>query len=196
VFFFALLYPFAWINDREHRIAAAAGGCILIKRETLERIGGLDSIRGEMIDDCALAAAVKHSGGGIWLGLTQETRSLRRYPRLADIWNMVARTAYTQLRHSPWLLGATVASMALAYVAPPLLLSAGGIAAWLGGAAWLLMVVAYLPMVRFYRLSPLWSLLLPAIALVYVAATIDSARRYREGKGGQWKGRVAWRNAR
>jgi len=196
VFFFAMLYPFAWVNDREHRIAAAAGGCILIKREALERIGGLESIRGEMIDDCALAAAVKHSGGGIWLGLTRETRSLRRYPRLADIWNMVARTAYTQLRHSPWLLGATVAGMALAYVAPPLLLSAGGIAAWLGGAAWLLMMIAYLPMVRFYRLSPLWSPLLPATALVYVAATIDSARRYRKGKGGQWKGRVAWRNAR
>jgi len=196
VFFFALLYPFAWINDREHRIAAAAGGCILIKREALERIGGLDSIRGEMIDDCALAAAVKHSGGGIWLGLTRETRSLRRYPRLADIWNMVARTAYTQLRHSPWLLAGTFVGMTLAYAAPPLLLLAGGIAAWLGGAAWLLMIVAYMPTVRFYRLSLLWSPLLPAIALVYVAATIDSARRYGEGKGGQWKGRVAWRNAR
>lgn len=193
VFFFALLYPFAWSNDPRKSTAAAAGGCILIRRSAYERIGGYAAIKGELIDDCALAQAVKR-GGSIWLGLTRDTRSLRPYPRLADIWNMVARTAYTQLRYSPLLLAGTVLGMAVTYLAPPLLLLAGGNAAWLGLAAWLALSFAYLPMLRFYGRSVMWAPLLPAAASVYLAATVDSAWRHWQGKGGEWKGRVQWQN--
>lgn len=193
VFFFALLYPFAWSNDPRKSTAAAAGGCILVRRSAYERIGGYAAIRGELIDDCALAQATKR-GGSIWLGLTRDTRSLRPYPRLADIWNMVARTAYTQLRHSPLLLAGTVLGMAVTYLAPPLLLLAGGNAAWLGLAAWLALSFAYLPMLRFYGRSVMWAPLLPAAASVYLAATVDSAWRHWQGKGGEWKGRVQWQN--
>lgn len=193
VFFFALLYPFAWSNDPRKRVAAAAGGCILIRRSAYERIGGYAAIKGELIDDCALARAVK-SGGSIWLGLTRHTRSLRPYPRIADIWNMVARTAYTQLRYSPLLLAATALGMAVTYLAPPLLLLAGGGAAWLGLAAWVAMTLVYLPMVRFYGVSVGWAPLLPAAASVYLAATIDSGWRHWRGRGGEWKGRVQWRS--
>lgn len=193
VFFFALLYPFAWSNDPRKSTAAAAGGCVLIRRSAYERIGGYAAIKGELIDDCALAAAVKR-GGSIWLGLTQDTVSLRPYPRIADIWAMVARTAYTQLQYSPALLVATVLGMIVTYLLPPLLLFAGGTAAVLGLLAWALMTLAYLPMVRFYNLSLLWSPLLPAAALVYVAATVDSAYRHWRGRGGAWKGRVQWQS--
>lgn len=193
VFFFALLYPFAWSNDPRKSTAAAAGGCILVRRSAYERIGGYAAIRGELIDDCALAQAIKR-GGSIWLGLTRDTRSLRPYPRLADIWNMVARTAYTQLRHSPLLLAGTVLGMAVTYLAPPLLLLAGGNAAWLGLAAWLALSFAYLPMLRFYGRSVMWAPLLPAAASVYLAATVDSAWRHWQGKGGEWKGRMQWQN--
>lgn len=193
VFFFALLYPFAWSNDPRKSTAAAAGGCILVRRSAYERIGGYAAIRGELIDDCALAQAIKR-GGSIWLGLTRDTRSLRPYPRLADIWNMVARTAYTQLRHSPLLLAGTVLGMAVTYLAPPLLLLAGGNAAWLGLAAWLALSLAYLPMLRFYGRSVMWAPLLPAAASVYLAATVDSAWRHWQGKGGEWKGRMQWQN--
>lgn len=193
VFFFALLYPFAWSNDPRKSTAAAAGGCILVRRSAYERIGGYAAIRGELIDDCALAQAIKR-GGSIWLGLTRDTRSLRPYPRLADIWNMVARTAYTQLRHSPLLLAGTVLGMAVTYLAPPLLLLAGGNAAWLGLAAWLALSFTYLPMLRFYGRSVMWAPLLPAAASVYLAATVDSAWRHWQGKGGEWKGRVQWQN--
>jgi hopene-associated glycosyltransferase HpnB len=193
VFFFALLYPFAWSNDPRKRTAAAAGGCVLIRRSAYERIGGYEAIKGALIDDCALAREVKR-GGSIWLGLTQQTRSLRPYPQIADIWNMVARTAYTQLDHSPLILAATVLGMALTYLAPPFLLLAGGGAAWLGGLSWAAMALSYAPMLRFYRRSLLWSPLLPAAALVYLAATIDSAWRYWRGRGGEWKGRVQWQS--
>lgn len=193
VFFFAMLYPFAWSNDLRRRVAAAAGGCILIRRSAYERVGGYAAIKGELIDDCALARAVK-SGGPIWLGLTRHTRSLRPYPRVADIWNMVARTAYTQLRYSPPLLVATALGMAVTYLAPLLLMLAGGAAAWLGLAAWLAMTFSYLPMLRFYGVSAGWALLLPVAASVYLAATIDSGWRHWRGKGGEWKGRVQWQN--
>lgn len=193
VFFFALLYPFAWSNDPRKRTAAAAGGCVLLRRSAYDRIGGYEAIKGALIDDCALASAVKR-GGSIWLGLTQETRSLRPYPRIADIWTMVARTAYTQLNHSPLLLAGTVVGMAITYLAPPGLLLVGGKAAWLGGLSWLAMIVCYAPMLRFYGVSLLWAPLLPAAALVYLAATIDSAWRYWRGKGGEWKGRVQWQS--
>lgn len=194
VFFFAMLYPFTWSNDPRKSTAAAAGGCVLLRQSAYRRIGGFAAIRSALIDDCALAKAVKHSGGSIWLGLTQETRSLRPYPDLADIWRVVARTAYAQLRHSPLLLAGTVLGLAVTYLVPAALVTAGGPAAWLAGAAWLAMSLAYLPMVRFYRLSPLWAPLLPAIALLYLAATLDSARRHWRGTGGEWKGRVQWRS--
>ena len=194
VFFFAKLYPFAWSNDPRRRTAAAAGGCVLLRRSAYRRSGGFAAIRGALIDDCALASAVKASGGSIWLGLTQATRSLRPYPAIADIWRMVARTAYAQLRYSPLLLAGTVLGLGVTYIVPPLLAFAGGPASWLAAAAWVAMSLAYLPMVRFYGLSPLWAPLLPATSLVYLAATLDSARRYWRGAGGEWKGRVEWRS--
>jgi hopene-associated glycosyltransferase HpnB len=193
VFFFAMLYPFAWVNDTSRRTAGAAGGCMLVRRAALDRIGGIASISGALIDDCALAGRIK-AGGPIWLGLTAETRSLRRYPRLGDIWRMIARTAYTQLGHSPLLLAGTVLGLAVTYLAPPLLaLGAGGAAALLAGLAWLAMAVAFMPILRFYGVSLLVAPLLPAIAFFYLAATIDSARRHFQGRGGEWKGRVQQR---
>ena len=196
VFFFAMLYPFAWVADRRRKTAAAAGGCMLIRRTGLERIGGLAAIKGELIDDCALARAVKNSGGSIRLDLTREAESIRPYPSLASIWNMIARSAFTQLHYSPALLIGTVIAMALTYLAPPVLLVFGGGAAWLGAAAWVAMTIAYMPMVLFYGLSPLWAPLLPATALIYLGATIASAWRHYRGRGGSWKGRVEWRSAR
>ncbi len=193
VFFFAMLYPFRWSNDPGRATAAAAGGCVLLRRSAYRRIGGLASIHGALIDDCALAKAVKASGGSIWLGLTRTTRSVRPYPGIGDVWRMVARTAYAQLGYSPLLLAGTVLGLVVTYLAPVVLVFAGGRAAWLAAAAWAAMTLAYLPMVRFYALSPLWALLLPAAASVYLAATVDSARRYWQGAGGEWKGRVEWR---
>jgi len=194
VFFFAMLYPFAWSNDPRRKTAAAAGGCVLLRRSAYRRIGGFAALSGALIDDCALAKAVKESGGAIWLGLTQRTRSLRPYPGIGDIWRMVARTAYAQLRYSPLLLLGTVLGLALTYLVPPALAFAGGAAGWLAVAAWAAMSLAYLPMVLFYGLSPLRAPLLPATAVVYLAATLDSARRYWQGAGGEWKGRVEWRS--
>lgn len=193
VFFFAMLYPFAWSNDPRGRTAAAAGGCVLLRRSAYQRIGGFAGIRGALIDDCALAREVKR-GGSIWLGLTRRTRSLRPYPGIGDIWRMVARTAYAQLGYSRLLLAGTMLGLVITYLVPPAVIFAGGPAAWFAGAAWVTMTLTYLPMVRFYGLSPLWAPLLPAIAMVYLAATIDSARRHWRGAGGEWKGRVQWRS--
>jgi hopene-associated glycosyltransferase HpnB len=195
VFFFAMLYPFRWVNERRRRIAAAAGGCILLRRSAYHRIGGYQAIRGALIDDCALARAVKE-GGPVFLALTRRTRSLRPYPHLADLWSMVARTAYTQLDHSPLLLAGTVLGLGLTFIAPPALVLMGGSGVWLASGAWAAMAIAYAPMLRFYRLSPLWAPLLPAVALVYLAATLDSARRHYRGRGGEWKGRVQWQSQR
>ena len=191
VYFFAMLYPFAWANDPHRATAAAAGGCVLIRRRAYERIGGCEAIKGALIDDCALARAVKR-GGSIWLGFTRRTRSLRLYPRIADVWNTVARTAYTQLRHSPTLLAFTVVAMAVAFLLPPILVWDGGNALWLGLLGWTTMTLSYLPILRLYRLSAMWAPLLPLAALIYVGATIDSALRHWRGKGGEWKGRVQW----
>ena len=193
VFFFAMLYPFAWSNDSRRATAAAAGGCILLRRSAYERIGGWESLKGELIDDCALARKVKR-GGAIWLGLTQRTISLRAYPRIADIWNMVARTAYTQLGYSPLLLGGTVLGMTATYFLPLVLLLSGGGAAVIGALSWAAMIVAYAPMLRFYGLSLAWAPLLPAAASVYLAATVASAWRHWRGRGGEWKGRVQWQS--
>ncbi|HUB95920.1 MAG TPA: glycosyltransferase [Stellaceae bacterium] len=196
VFFFAMLYPFAWANDPRRRTAAAAGGCILMRRDTYRRVGGYAAIKGALIDDCALARAAKQKGGRIRLALTRHTRSLRAYPRVADVRAMVARTAYTQLHHSPLELVLTVLGLALVYLAPPALAFIGGVAGLIGGCAWALMTVVYLPMVRFYRLSPLWAPFLPCVAVVYLWATIESAWRHYRGQGGLWKGRVSWQSQR
>jgi len=195
VFFFQKLYPFAWVNNPQKSMAAAAGGCILIKTEALERIGGIKSIRQALIDDCALARAVKSSGGKIWLGLSELTSSLRPYPNLETIWDMVARTAYTQLNYSPLLLAGTIAGMTIIYILPPVGLLLGlvlgqKLIAIACGLALILMTVSYFPTIEFYK-CPLWmSLCLPAIAFLYTLMTLDSALRYWQGKGGAWKGRV------
>ncbi len=193
VFFFAMLYPFAWAGDPRRRTAAAAGGCILVRSAAFAEAGGFAAIRGALIDDCALARAMKR-GGSILLAMSRETRSLRPYPRVADVTAMVARTAFTQLDHSLPLLAATVLGLCVAYLAPPLLLLAGGAAAWLGLAAWGAMALAYAPMLRFYRCSLWWAPLLPAVALVYLAATLRSALLHYRGRGGEWKGRVLWQS--
>ena len=191
VFFFFKLYPPRWIASGAARTAGAAGGCILIRPAALARAGGLEAIRGEIIDDCALAARVKASGGSLWLGLASGTRSLRVYGSFAEIGAMISRTAFNQLHHSWALLAASLAGLAVTYVAPPLLLASGEpLCMVLGGLAWGLMTLAYLPMVRFYRLAPAYALLLPAVALFYAGATLHSALRYASGRGGQWKGRA------
>ncbi|HEV2689613.1 MAG TPA: glycosyltransferase [Bryobacteraceae bacterium] len=190
VFFFFKLYPPSWIASSKHHTAGAAGGCMLIRLSAMARIGGIAAIRGELIDDCALARAVKR-GGNIWLGLTQQTRSIRDYSTFAEIRRMISRTAFTQLRHSGLLLAGTMIGLAVIYVGPPLLILSGDrVAAGLGFAAWVLMTIAYLPSVRFYGRSWAWALLLPLIALFYMFATVDSAVRYWMGRGGLWKDRV------
>ncbi len=191
VFFFFQLYPPAWIASRRFRTAGAAGGCILIKPEALARFGGLAAIRSAVIDDCALARAVKRTGGRLWLSLTPETYSLRGYSSFKEVRNMISRTAFNQLHHSSWLLIATSIGLIVTYVVPVLAAGAGkGLSRSLGLAAWLLMSLCFLPTVRFYRLSPLWALALPATASFYLAATIRSAILYWEGRGGEWKGRA------
>jgi hopene-associated glycosyltransferase HpnB len=190
VFFFFMLYPPAWIHSPQRRIAAAAGGCMLVRPEMLERAGGIAAIRSEIIDDCALARRIKRAGGRIWLGLTASTHSLRRYGSFGEIQRMIARTAFNQLQHSATMLTGAVFGLALVYLLPLVLLLTGN---WrlmlLGGAAYLLMLIAYLPMVRFYGLWAGWALALPLAALFYVVSTVDSARKFWSGHGGEWKGR-------
>ena len=193
VFFFQMLYPFAWIRDRRKRTAGAAGGCMLVRRQALTGIGGLAAIRGEIIDDCALGHAIKR-GGPIWLGLSGGTRSLRPYPELGDIWRMVTRTAYAQLGYSPAVLAAALLGLALIFLAPVAATVLGGDAVPLGLAAWAAMALAFLPTLRFYRRSPAGAPAFPAIALIYMAATMDSAWRYWHGRGGEWKGRIQQRS--
>ena len=193
VFFFAKLYPFSWVNNPRNRTAAAAGGCMLVRRTALEEAGGIESIRAELIDDCSLAARIKHRGEGrhpIRLDVAARSVSLRPYDNWREIWNMIARTAFTQLHYSAWLLAGTLAGMAIIYLTPPvaaLALGPRGLPAWL---AWAAMCCAYAPMLRYYGRSPLWAPFLPLVALFYVGATFASAVRYWRGKGGQWKARV------
>jgi hopene-associated glycosyltransferase HpnB len=187
VFFFAMLYPFARVNDKRSRIAAAAGGCMLARADAIEAIGGLAAIKGALIDDCALAAALK-AHGPIRLDLAQQSRSLRGYEDWAGLWNVIGRSAYTQLKYSPWRLAGTVAGMLWLFLAPPVLAVAAGSAVAL--LAWLLMAAIYVPILRYYGRSPLWAPALPIVALFYVGATLASAWRYWRGRGGQWKGRV------
>jgi hopene-associated glycosyltransferase HpnB len=201
VFFFQKLYPFRWVNQARNTTAAAAGGCILLRHDALERIGGLAAIHRALIDDCTLAEAVKRNdraqfgAGRLWLGLSDSTISLRPYPDLESIWTMVARTAFSQLDHSAWMLLGTVVGMGLVYLLPPVGLISGLVLAnppliALGLAGWGLMAIAYGPMLRFYRLSPLRALSLPVVALLYSLMTLDSALRHWRGRGGAWKGRT------
>jgi hopene-associated glycosyltransferase HpnB len=191
VFFFQMLYPFAWANDPHRRLAAAAGGAMLVTRAVMDRTDGVSRIRGELIDDCALARTVKSSGGRTWLGHSSQAWSLRVYRRWSEIWDMIARTAYTQLRSSPLLLLGCLAGLGLLYAAPPLLtLGARGFARLLGSLAWAAMILAFQPTLRRYRRLPFWGIALPLIALFYLGATLASALRHYFGHGGGWKNRV------
>ncbi|WP_344123619.1 glycosyltransferase [Streptomyces blastmyceticus] len=195
VYFFSQLYPFRWVNRPGARTAAAAGGCVLLRREAAERAGVPDSIRQAVIDDVSLARAVKRSGGRIWLGLAERVDSVRPYPGLAPLWRMVSRSAYAQLRHNPLLLAGTVAGMAVLYLAPPVAVLAGaltGDAVTLaaGAAAWAVMTGTYVPMLRYYRQSPALAPLLPFTGLLYLLMTVDSAVQHYRGRGAAWKGRT------
>jgi hopene-associated glycosyltransferase HpnB len=203
VYFFAQLYPFRRVNVPGSRTAAAAGGCMLIRRETLDKAGGVAEIRGALIDDVAMGRLIKGQRGRTWLGVTRQVVSVRPYPGLASLWQMVARSAYTQLRYSPALLAGTLLGLLFLYALPPAGTIAG-LAVWLAGGAtgpaaftfgaglagWALMSLSYLPMLRLYRLSPLRAPGLPLIALLYAAMTADSARRHYAGRGAQWRGRT------
>jgi hopene-associated glycosyltransferase HpnB len=213
VFFFQKLYPFRWVNNPNNSTAAAAGGCILIHRDALNRIGGIQSVRQALIDDCALAKAVKSSNlnkgilsrltspivpekkGRIWLGLSTLTRSLRPYPTLSSIWEMVTRTAFTQLNYSLLLLLGTLLGMTIIYIVPTIgvilgFLSENWLMTLVGLITWILMAIAYYPTLRLYQSSPLLAFCLPAIAFLYTLMTLDSALHHWQGQGGAWKGRV------
>jgi hopene-associated glycosyltransferase HpnB len=204
VYFFAQLYPFRRVNVPGSRTAAAAGGCMLVRRRALERSGGLAPISGALIDDVAMGRMIKRQRGRCWLGLSRQVVSVRPYPGLASLWQMVARSAYVQLNYSPALLAATIIGLLFLYLLPPagavaglaVLLSGGaapGPAALVAGAGlagWALMSLSYLPMLRLYRLSPLRAPTLPLIALLYASMTADSARRHHTGRGAEWRGRT------
>ncbi len=199
VFFFQKLYPFPWVNNPQCPIAAAAGGCILIRRQVLEKIGGLKTIRNALIDDCNLAKTIKFANpqqpSPIWLGLSSSVFSLRPYNSLKTIWDMVARTAYNQLNYSPLLLIITLLGLVVMYLIAPVALIWGLIShnyqvVAMGIIIWLLISIAYFPTVKLYQISWLWVLTLPAIAIFYSLMTVDSAIRYAQGQGGSWKGRV------
>jgi hopene-associated glycosyltransferase HpnB len=187
VYFFFKLYPPNWVRDPRKSAAAAAGGCMLVRSDALDRIGGASAIRGELIDDCALASRIKASGGRVWLGITKEARSIRPYNGPGEIWRMIKRTAFTQLRHSPWLLAGTAVGMLATYVSPVLLALTGN---WLAVGACVMMIMTYAPMVRWYGLPVWWTLTLPFTAVFYLSATFASAVDFWQGRGGQWKGRI------
>jgi hopene-associated glycosyltransferase HpnB len=204
VYFFAQLYPFRKVNDPKSGTAAAAGGCMLVRRPALEEAGGLGPLKGALIDDVALGTLLKKHGNRTWLGLTADISSARPYPSLASLWHMIARSAYVQLRYNPLLLAGTIIGLLLLYVAPP----AGVIAALIATAAvavgtpvavagiaglagWALMTASYVPMLRLYRLSAFRAPALPLIAVLYAAMTADSARRHYSGRAVSWRGRAA-----
>jgi len=190
VFFFDMLFPFGAVNNPRNTVAAAAGGCMLVKESALKESGGIAAIRHNIIDDCAMGRAMKRQGS-IWLGLTDRAVSLRPYPHIADIRQMVTRSAYAQLGYSPLVLAGTMLGLALVYLAPVMTaLFAWGVSQLAGWLAWVIMALMYQPMLRFYRLSPLWGLALPLIGIFYAAFTLQSAIQYWSGKGGMWKGRA------
>jgi len=191
LYFFLMLYPPRWIANPEARAAAAAGGCMLLRNSALTRIGGLATIRGEVIDDCSLAREVKKSCGRIWMGLTRKSMSLRRYVSFRELLDMIARTAFTQLNYSALRLMGTLLGLLLTFVAPVALALSTNPKVWLPALlAWCLMSASFLPTVVFYRLSPIWSPFLPIAAVFYTYATLLSAMRFWRGRGGQWKGRA------
>ena len=190
IYFFQMLYPFAWVARAGSSTAAAAGGCMLVRTEALARVGGIASIRGALIDDCSLGERLK-TVGPIWLGLTDRAQSIRPYLSFADVARMVSRSAYSQLRYSLLALVGTTLGMAITFVAPPVLaLFASGLPRYLGLLAWATMSLSFVPTLRYYRLSPIWSVALPGIALLYMAYTLQSAYQHFRRRGGQWKGRV------
>ena len=190
VFFFQMLYPFAWVNRADRRTAAAAGGCMLVQRRALDVAGGIAAIRSELIDDCALARLLK-ANGKIWLGLTDRAVSARACASVNDARRMISRCAYAQLRYSPWWLAVTSSGMLVTYLAPfALVLFTSGPSQLLGALAWLLMALALQPTLRFYGVTPWWGLALPAIAGAYLVFTLDSAWQHLSGTGSEWKGRV------
>ncbi len=190
VYFFQMLFPFSWVRQPRSDIAAAAGGCMLVSTDALARAGGIASIRNALIDDCSLAVKLKGIDP-IWLGLTDRVRSIRPYRTLSDVKQMISRSAYAQLRYSPLLLASAAIGMTFTFLVPPLLvIFASGLPRYLGLVAWFAMALSFLPIIRFYRLSPLWCIALPGIALLYLSYTFDSAYRHLRQSGGQWKGRV------
>ncbi len=200
VFFFQKLYPFAWINDHRRDVAGAAGGCVLLRRQALAAAGGFEVIRDALIDDCTLARAIadrgRSGGGRLFLALTDAAESLRPYEGLGGVWRMVARSAYTQLRHSPLLLCGTLLGMALVYLTAPAVAvtypwHSAGVPAALGLLVWATMAGAFLPTLRLYRQPPAFAVLLPLAGLLYAAMTLESAVAHWRGRGGAWKGRVA-----
>lgn len=195
VYFFAMLYPFRWVNRARMPVAAAAGGCSLVRRAALERAGGLNAVRGAVIDDVAISRIVKRAGGRIWLGLAELVESVRPYPRLADLWQMVARSAFAQLRNSALLLAGTVLGLSLVFLAPvgatvAALVAGNALVTGLGGATWLLMATTFAPILRYYRQPLALALTLPFTATLYLGMTVDSARRHWLGRGAAWKGRT------
>jgi len=190
IYFFEMLYPFAWVRRPHASTAAAAGGCVLLKSEALRAAGGIESIRNALIDDCSLAKRLK-TVGPIWLGLTERVCSIRPYDTFADVRQMIARSAYAQLNFSVLMLIGCIAGLALTFLAGPLLaIFAHGLARWIGLAVWAAMALSFVPTLRFYRLSPLWGIALPGIAALYAAYTVNSAWRHWRKRGGEWKGRV------
>jgi hopene-associated glycosyltransferase HpnB len=195
IFFFQMLYPFAWINDPKKRKAGAAGGCMLVERKALKAAGGIATIKDALIDDCALGQVLKQQGP-IWLGLGETVTSLRGYPAWRDIWMLIARSAYTQLRFSPLLLIGCVIGMSITYLLPPILVMQSDPDLRLPGIiSWSMMTMSVLANLYYHRRSVLWAPLLPVIVLFYLAATLDSARRYWTGQGGEWKGRMQAKKA-
>jgi hopene-associated glycosyltransferase HpnB len=191
VFFFFKLYPPAWVANTRRATAGAAGGCMLVRPAALQAAGGIEAIRADVIDDCALAARVKRKGGRLWLGASETTSSIRPYGGFSGIGRMISRSAFNQLDHSALLLLLALAGMAATYLLPPaLLLSHRAAPAVLGAAAWLLMTISFVPILRMYRLNPLWALALPLVAMFYMGATFHSAWKYWSGRGGEWKGRI------
>ena len=194
IFFFQKLYPFPWINNPSRETAGAAGGCILLRTATLVQAGGLEKIKDQVIDDCALAQLIKPRGP-IWIGLTQAVISHRPYATLREIWSMVIRTAFDQLHHSALFLALSVIGMIFAYVAPPAIFCIGTISSNVlvmatGGITWAIMTLCYVPTLRLYARNPIEALLLPVAALLYTLMTLDSARRFWRHKNPTWKGRT------
>ena len=190
VYFFRMLYPFRLIADPGCSIAGAAGGVMLVRRSLLARLGGLAVLKGALIDDCTLAAAIKANMGRLWLGLADRTRSLRVYRGWGEPFAMISRSAYDQLKHNPLMLAGAVASMTVIFLAPPVLILFCPGWAWAGFLAWGAMAWSYWPMVKFYDLPFPWAFAMPAIAAIFLAATLHSAYAHYRGTGGRWKGRV------